>query len=441
MTLSENEYRVLNVLLKDPSLSYTEIAQILNLSVTSIRNLLFSLMDYTPTSSIEDDDSTPVSTKDSYINPEPKKNNHLNFFAKFNFDLLNLKRFDFFITCSTIEQMKNVKNFCLAHPYTNFRSTIHGGKSGIYVLFTMPPEILDMLIFALEALKREHLIDDYKQLIKETNFTIFSLLKIDVFDVNQNRWNFDFDTFKENFHHYESKSNSNNYFKKTQGKSILSKFDKIDVIILNEWGYGAGTRKTKAELLNNITTFPIYSNYIKDLKLNRYIISDHVDFLQKETIIKDIGIGFDRKKIQILTTLFYLGEAKVEFLNNFANFIQSDEFPFESTLSVGDLNSESKIAKYTWWVNFTADNISEFTEFLFENSFNLQTFIVILNSGTMENYPLYHANFIIDSSNTGHWNTTEDSCLLMPLKPFFDSSKTQSLIKDYQKVQMSSKKN
>lgn len=439
MSLSENEYRVLSALLKDPSLSYTDIAQDLNLSVTSIRNLLFSLMDYSTTSSVEEDGTTPLGTKNSYQSSTSKKTNSLNFFAQFNYDLLNLKRYDFFITCSTLEQMENVKKFCLAHPYTSFRGRIHGGTGGFYILFFMPAEILDMLIFTLDVLKRERLINDYSQLLKISNFTAFSSLKIDVFDVTQNRWNFDFDQFKDNFLDFGSKPDSKDFFKKEQHKSILSKLDKIDALILNEWGFGAGPRKTKAELLNNITNFPIYQDFIKDLKLNRYIVSDHVDALNKEKIIKNVGIGFDRKKIQILTTLFFSGKSNTNFLNAFANFIQSENFPFESTLSVGDVDVNSQEASYTWWVNFTADIVSIFTEFLFENSNNLQIFIVVTKFSEMEEYPLYHANFTTESPNTGHWTTSVEDCLLNPLKEFFGPDKAQSLVTDFHKLQKKNK--
>ena len=433
MTLSENEYRVLNVLLKDPSLSYTDIAKVLNLSVTSIRNLLFSLMDYTPTSIVEDDNTTPVNTRNGYLNPEPKKNNNLSFFAKFNYDLLDLMRFDFLISCSTLEQMQNVRTFCIAHPYTSFRGRVHGGSSGVYVIFFMPAEILDMIIYSLETLKREHYIEDYSQLIKNSNFSIFSLLKIDVFDVTQIRWNFDFDEFMEKFQKKEL-SEITDYFKKGKNKSILSHLDRIDAMILNEWGYGAGPRKTKAELLNNISKFPVYQDFIKDLKLNRYIISDHVDALSKENIIKNIGIGFDRRKIQILTTLFYTGKAKTEFLNSFANFIQSEEFPFESTLSVGDLDVKSQEANFTWWVNFTADIVSKFTEFLYENTTKLQTYIVA-DTSEIENFSLYHANFITSTPTGGHWNTSVETCLVKPLESFLNPDKIQSLDNDFQKFQ------
>ena len=225
-----------------------------------------------------------------------------------------------------------------------------------------------------------------------------------------------------------------NYFDKDHDKSILNNLDKIDIMILNEWGYGAGPRKTKAELLNNLSNGKIYKNFIQDLKLNRYIISDHVDALLKHNVINQVSIGFDRRKIQILTTLFFIGKAKKKFLNAFGNYIRSDEFPFDSTLSVGDYSPETQTATYSWWVSFTASIVSKFTEFLFENSEQLQTFIVSYNALDNESYPLYHANFIYDPENNNHWNITEENCLINPLKVFFDDTdKIQTISKDFQK--------
>lgn len=408
------------------------MAQTLNLSVTSIRNLLFSLMEYEETSAFEDDNKTKLKSNNAYTNLENKKTNNLSFYAMFNYGLLNLTRFDFFITCSSIDQMRTIIKYCEAHPYTNFRGRIHGGENGIYLIFYMPSEILDMLLFSLELLKKEKIIDNYTPIVHSSSFLLFSLLKMDVFDINENKWNYDFDEFKKKFNKYKG-SDAVNYFDKKPEKSILQKLDKIDIMILNEWGYGAGPRKTKAELLNNITKGKIYENFIKDLKLNRYIISDHVDSLFKHNIISQFGIGFDRRKIQILTTLFFVGEANAEFLNAFSNYIQSDDFPYDSTLNVGDLDSETQTAKYTWWVSFNANIVSKFTEFLFENSIQLKTFIATYNAIDIDNYPLYHANFIHDPTHNNHWNTTEEYCLINPLKELLNSDKLQTISDDFQK--------
>ena len=438
MTLSENEYRVLNVLLKDPSLSYTEIAQTIGLSVTSIRNLLFSLMEYGDSSSFEEDGITPVKTNSSYVNLEYKPNK-LSFYCKFNYDMLNLRKVDFFISCSSIYQMENATKFCDAHPYTAFISRIYGGENGLFVIFILPPNSLDMLLFCFEVLKQENLIDNYNQIIKFSRFTIYSALKVDVFDANQDKWNFTFEDFKSKLTDYAEKTDSPNHFEIEGNQSILEKLDKIDIMILNEWGYAAGPRKTKAELLNNLSTGKIYAHYVKGLKLNRYIISDHVDSLLKQNIINNIGIGFDRRKIQILATLFYSGIADSKFLNTFANFIQDNVFPFESTFNVGDLDSASQTAHFTWWVSFTPDIVSKFTEFLYENSLQLQTFIVTSNIFDIENYPLYHANFICDSPNSGHWNTSEENFINGPLEVFFDTNKVQKLSTDFQKIRKPNK--
>jgi DNA-binding Lrp family transcriptional regulator len=390
LSLSENEYRVLDVLLKDPSLSYTEIAHKLNLSVTSIRNLV--------------DNAS-----------ERKKTNILNFYAKFNYDLLSLERYDFFISCSTMEQLENVKQFCLFHPYTNFRARMHGGTNGIYAIFLIPKEGFDFLILSLEILKIKEFITDFKQLILDPQFIISSSLKIDVFDINLNRWNFDFDSFKQIVQDYEESISDENLFQKPKERSILPQLTNLDLMILNEWGFGAGPRKTKAELLENIQNGSSYKKYTTELKLNRYIISDHVDSLLATNIIENIGIGFDRRKILILTILFYVGEANINFLKSFSVYINSSEFPFESTLVVGKDISDSNKAPFTWWVSITPNLASKFTEFLFENSIQLQTFIVAYNSQDIDSYPLYHANFVL-TENGGQWNTNKDYCLLTPLK-------------------------
>ena len=431
MTLSENEYKVLNVLLKNPGLSYTEIAQSLDLSVTSVRNLLFSLMEYSDTNAIDEDNSPLKSSSSSYVISEKgKRKDSLSFFAKFNYDLLNFERYDFFLKCSSIKQMQNVKAFCTAHPYTTFRGRVHGGVNGIYVQFLVPNKTLEMLLFSLECFKKEHFIEDFKQVVYSYNFSVFSLLKVDVFSVNENKWYFDFDEFKKEFQQFIKTATFPDLFTRPHDKSILDQLDSIDIMILSEWGYGAGPRKTKAEILHNLTEGEIYKNSVKDLKLNRYIISDHVDSLTKLHIIKHVGIGFDRRKIQILTTLFFIGEAKSEFLNAFANFLATDAFPFEATLSVGDYNSKENTASYTIWVSFTAHIVSKFTEFLFENSIRLQTYIVTYNASDVETYPLYHANFISDSKK---WNDSEDYCLRDPLSNFFDTNKVQTMINDFHK--------
>jgi len=211
-------------------------------------------------------------------------------------------------------------------------------------------------------------------------------------------------------------------------------------MILNEWGYGAGPRKPKAEILQNIENGKIYTNYKKDLKINRYIISDHVESLLKNDILEYIGIGFDRRKIQIFTVLFYIGIAPKKFVNSFANYLQTDDFPFETSFSVGDVDEENNLATFTWWASFTPYLVSKFTEFLFNNCIKLTTYIVAYEGKDVDNYPLYHANFIPDTSNGGHWNNSIESCLKDPLKTFFDDDKVvQTLANEFKSKQNSNK--
>ena len=431
MALSENEYRVLNVLLKEPSLSYTEIANKTDLSVTSIRNLLFSLMDYSETDELDDNKSSIVSSNNTYKNLNDKKNHNLNFYGKLRYEMLDFIRYDFFISCSNLEQMKNFKKFCEAHPYTSFRARMHGGENGIYATFFIPNGTLQMLLYSLDILKENGIINNFEQIIKNALFYEFSTLKIEVFDVTQNRWNFKFSDFLEKFYDFKKNAKLIDYFNQNRHKSILDGLDKIDIMILNEWGYGAGPRKTKAEILNNLQSTKFYSNFIKDLKLNRYIISDHVDSLLRTDILEYIGISFDRRKIQIFAILFYVGRADIKFLNLFANFIKSPDFPFETNLFVGDVDYDTKTAAFTWWASFTPYLVSKFTEFLFENCCELNTYIVAYNTQDIDNYPLYHANFVCDKPNEGHWKDSIEECLSNPLKIFFNEKQLQIYVNNY----------
>ena len=429
MTISENEYRLLNVILQEPHLSYTEIAQKLDLSVTSIRNLLFSLMDYSETEGLDEENTTLSISTNDYKNNNPKKTHNLSFFAKFNYDLLDLQRFDFFITCKDTEQFAFVRTFCDAHPYTAYRTRLHGGENGLYVTFCIPPETHNMLLYSLDVLKKNNKIVNFRQIFQNKGINIFSNLKVDVFDINRNKWNFNFEQSFKGFKLKHENEKLPNIFELKNDSPIIKNFDKIDLLVLNEWGYGAGPRKTKAEILNNVTSGKLYQNFIQDLKINRYIVSDHVDSLLKSNIIEYVGIGFDRRKIQIFTTLFYFGEADANFLNLFANYVKSDDFPFESRLSIGDVVDNK--AKFSWWASFTPAIVSEVTEFLFLNCHALTTFIVTINSIDNETYPLYHANFIPNSDIGGSWNKSEEYCLKNPLHQFFSGSNLDNILKEF----------
>lgn len=387
-------------------------------------------MDYSETNALEDDNTPLHSTKDDYKDLK-KKSHNLAFYAKFNYDLLNLDRFDFFIECEDTNQLENVRKFCDTHPYTSYRTRIHGGKNGVYIIFFMPKDILGMLLFSLQSLKDNQLIQEFTRIFQTSNVNIFSLLRVDVFNASQNKWEFNFETSINKFSNEVTPNKLLDFFDVKKEQPILNKLNKIDIMILNEWGYGAGPRKTKAEILNNITNGKIYESYITDLKINRYIISDHIDYLLNENIIEYVGVGFDRRKIQIFTTLFYSGEAKKEFLNLFANYVKSTHFPFESRFSIGDTTGD--YAKFTWWVSFTPNIVSEVTEYLFKNCTKLETFIIIMNTNDSETYALYHANFMPYGDVGGSWNNTEDHCLIEPLKIFFDEKSLSNLINKFHK--------
>ena len=98
------------------------------------------------------------------------------------------------------------------------------------------------------------------------------------------------------------------------------------------------------------------------------------------------------------------------------------------------MDVKSQEANFTWWVNFTADIVSKFTEFLYENTTKLQTYIVA-DTSEIENFSLYHANFITSTPTGGHWNTSVETCLVKPLESFLNPDKIQSLDNDFQKFQ------
>lgn len=424
MALSKKEYLVIQELQRDPFITYNDLAERLEVSNTTIRNIINSLNSFSETENISEDQRK-----------RRGKRTPLNFVALYDYKRLELKHASFLIECQDKTQMEIFENFCDLHPYTAFRSRIHGGLNGIYVIFHIPKEIYEFLIESLNILKEKGLIKRYRPLVFDSYIYKVTLPDFGNFDPETSEWHFPFKNKAQKMPSLSEKNLISQISKKdSQDYPIINNLDIIDIMILREWGYGAGPRKLKSEILNALTyknqpdEIPdLYQNARNKVVLNRTILSNHIDKLMESDLIRDFIVAFDRERVLIYNRIFFQGTASLSFLQDLLELIEQFDddgkrvFPFETVLTIAQPNKKDYTTDFTWWLDIPPKESSFIMSWLFEQVINLQTFLVSNRWEDTSNYPIWHENFIAtkDSEVGGYWNVEKNYCLDIPLEELF----------------------
>ena len=180
-------------------------------------------------------------------------------------------------------------------------------------------------------------------------------------------------------------------------ETVISKLNLFDIAILREWMMGAGPRKLKSEILENLETDPIYNNVRDAYPINRQYLDERFDYLHPNgtkslNLIKSYGIRYDRSKLMLHNHILFTGSGSFSFLKRLANAINQNSFPFYSTFSCSGPKESSEI-----------------TEWLYKNVQKLKTYIISGKPNQSIVYPIYHNNFISNPQESGGlWNMTYD---------------------------------
>lgn len=408
MDISLKEFNLLQELQRYPLITYSDLAKKLGCSITTVRKYLDKLM------ASEQEEIITTSKKKETVR---LRTSPLQLFTFFQYEKLNLFRSSFLLEAKNQKSIDRLVIFCEHHPYTSFRAQLHGGMNGIYIVFYSPLEIIDQLHVLFNFLKEKKKIVDFKEIISLPSMTIRTKPDISLFNPETSKWDFNFESFCRYIENIELKNESFQHPPRKSNDFVLHDLCKLDIMILREWGYGAGLRKTHREILNNITTESVYrQNSDVTGKIDRYVISERVNFLMDLDIINHCAIAFNREKISLFNRIFYVGKAKANFLLKLAKTLDLFNFPFSSIFTLDSFSKRDESVSFSWWIDIPPKELSKLTRWIFGHTETLETYLVSTKTIDVENYPIYHENIVIsEKPEPHHWNADHNYCSLDPI--------------------------
>lgn len=397
MSLSKQEFAVLQELQRDPMIKYSHLAKRLKISQTTLRKILRSL-GAVEDKKVELGQRTPIITM-----------------AMYEWAILGLKRASFHVICKNVAQMRAVELFCDAHPYTSYRMRIFGGNPGLYLLFFTPPEGLRYLEEALTHLQDRGFIDHFVTLVGEPTYDVNTFPDYTAYDPKSGAWAFDIKDFAVRLNRLGSDSTT---AVSPETRSQLSQVEPVDLMILREWTYGAGPRKQISEILANFEKddLGVYKEELERYTVDRHIISKRINKINDMGLVRNYRVWFDQEKVLIFNRTFLWGTADFDFLSKLARVLKEGRsFPFNSVLAVGPPDS-SNIAQYVWWVELPPKETAALVNWLFEKTMELRTSLVSDRYNDSAVYYFYHKNFVPNQSGKGgSWRVSKEYCLDEPL--------------------------
>ncbi len=134
MKFSSEDYAIILALNRDPFISITELASLLNIS-NEILALKISQM----------------KTEGLLIRPV----------AMYEPEPFGLSRINILALVPSINALKALEKLCDEHPYTHYRARMFGGTIGMFIQFDIPEGTLDLLEHLFSELKNQGLISKY----------------------------------------------------------------------------------------------------------------------------------------------------------------------------------------------------------------------------------------------------------------------------------------
>ncbi|MFW9994684.1 MAG: winged helix-turn-helix transcriptional regulator [Candidatus Odinarchaeota archaeon] len=437
MSLSSKEFQFLQILQREPMISYTELARRLNTNLKTIRQIIRKLSE----PDVEEGDAARIKTATTKKDMQQGMRTPLNFYAIINYSLLGLMHKSFLVSCNSEKQMEKVEQFCDQHPYTSYRARVYGGQdSGLYIIFHIPPNAFSHLSDALSALKKSGVLQNFTTLTQEEQSTITTVPDINAYNPHTNTWDFSVNSFRERLDWMSPVVPDT---KPTQKEidHFVEGIDLLNMMILREWMFGAGPRKQKSEILRNFINDPegVYHDYSSCKKdcdslncrisnLNRHLVAQREKILRKSGIIKGYGIGFDRSKVLIYNRLFFAGTASREFLAKLAQSLYKGLFPFSSVITLSSVEDSVESMSFCWWLEAPPKESTSMVTWLFKNCLNLQTFIISNKFSDSIRYPIYHENYKPSAAETdGPWIISKQYCFDQPLYGIIDIADQSSI--------------
>ncbi|MHA1973940.1 MAG: winged helix-turn-helix transcriptional regulator [Candidatus Hodarchaeales archaeon] len=200
--ISNEDYKIINILEIDPLMSYSDLAEKLGVSWPTAKNRVQVLRS-------KDIIRTPV--------------------AVYNIEALGLHRITVIWTLANYENLKKLEKLCDLHPYTHYRSRGYGRGFYLIAQFDVPEEVIP-LMYELNSILEKNEFCEESVILESSGKKIETFPELEFYDPETNNWHFDWESWVKEVNKAKSEINNSNNIKQLD----LTIFDEIDFKILRE---------------------------------------------------------------------------------------------------------------------------------------------------------------------------------------------------------------
>lgn len=355
----DTDLQLLIALHENPMARFSELAEKLHLSPTTISNRYHDI-----------------------------SHNSLNrVVADVNLDKLDLEILDFLIETDSLENSETIEKYCDDHYYTLYRSRLFGKFNGLFVQFRIPKGTHTRLLNQLETLQHDGLINSFNQLnsiypkiLTRTQLTSWK---------GGMKWEFNWNDWELKLN--ELLQNKNYTALKPQiHKNIndLDHLDMLDLLILEELTIGCARRKN-IELIQEIE--PTYKEIENNKKITKQTFSRRINRIKKD-FIQNYRLFFDLKTLDIYNTIAFLCRTDNDLTVAISHLLTENPIPFSSNYRPITENS------FFWFLRVPPSHFSSLYNIIWKYASELDVFLFDYNCS--RHYGLWHKAFI---EKTNSW--------------------------------------
>ncbi len=238
MSLTLEDYNILRLIESKPTLSYTDIANILNISPATARRKILKLRE---------------------------RKLFTGKYAQYDPHALGLEKYVTLIRCPKSFNLPKVEDSLKAHPYTIHHSRIYTPYLGIYAQFYYPSKDPSYLKDFFDEIKKENLISDYELYSSQS---IEKTLPLDLTKVSPDNltWDFDWKNFLEKYKSFTPQPLLN------PKENVIDNLKPLDFQILRLLTYNADMTQTELSKALNTDKTEVWRRYHY---LEKHVIVDY----------------------------------------------------------------------------------------------------------------------------------------------------------------------
>ncbi|MBN1329939.1 MAG: hypothetical protein JXA54_10745 [Candidatus Heimdallarchaeota archaeon] len=297
-------------------------------------------------------------------------------------DTLGLEIIDVFIEINDLENLIYFEDhICYNHPYTLFRIRCFGTFNGLFVQFRIPKSSQNLLHDLLDHLKTQNRIQSYfiPSVIPST-LSIYTKANLKNWEPNMMRWNFDWKTWSKKLDIIDSKR-----IQRPVKKSVISKFDSLDISLLQEITMSA--RRKNTEIMDS-------QKMDKNEIGLQQKISRKLKFLS-ENVVSQYRVFLRWEAFEIYNSFLIISECDNVIANKLQNLLFKEPVPFESTYRITETG-------FLWYMRCPASHFSYISELLWRLSKKIKFYY--LDYKNSEFYGLWKGSF---DFTTNQWSTEQ----------------------------------